>query len=206
VDLSAEAWMALGSLAVAVIAIPVTIWATRTFGNRRRKLLFSYESISLAPATQSEAVGVLKITFRDLPTEDPHLLTIRLQNIGPADVASSHFDASRDVQVKLNCTLYGVVSTTHPRHTISVAAGTRDAVINLSPMLLRRQDSWVIEAVVSGAHKPEIISTLVDTDIVDETVLKRATTLASRMLGESSALAPGLVGAVARTVMSVRRR
>src|ERR1700738_2649754 len=68
-----------------------TVLATRRWGNGRRKLLFEYQSTALIPDASSRSTSLLKVTFRDVAVEDPHLLIVRLKNIGPADSSSAPF-------------------------------------------------------------------------------------------------------------------
>jgi hypothetical protein len=109
----------------------------------------------------------LKVTYRDIEVQDPHLVKITVKNTGPGDVASEHFDARKPLIIKLNCTMFGLTSTTHPTSTASSSIGA-PAVICLGPQLLRRRETWVIEAIVGGQGEPELFSPLIDTDLVNE--------------------------------------
>src|SRR3712207_4896455 len=86
---SVAEWLALGALVVALLALPLTIWATRRWGERRSRLLFTYRSVPLLPRGDRQ---LLKVTYRDLDVPEPHLVTLRLRNVGPKDIASGHFD------------------------------------------------------------------------------------------------------------------
>ena len=157
-------WIALVAVIVAIVGIAVTIFAARRWGNRRRKLLFSYESTSLLPIGAEH--HLLKITYRDIPVKEPHLVTVRVANIGPADIASQHFDAGRSAVVRLNCTMYGLTRNSHPQYTVSRAIGA-EGVIELRPLLLHRGEEWVVEAVTQGDASPTIESPFIDTDVVE---------------------------------------
>jgi hypothetical protein len=157
-------WLALVAVIVAVVGVAVTIFAARRWGNRRRKVLFSYDSTPLLPV--SDERHLLEITYRDIPVKEPHLVTVRVANIGPSDIASQHFDAGRSLVVRLNCTMYGLTSNSHPHCTVSGAIGA-EGVIELRPLLLHRGEEWVVEAVVQGDASPTIESPLIDTDVVD---------------------------------------
>jgi len=150
-------------IAVGVLAIIVGVFAARRWGNRRLRLLFNVTAIPLILGGAQS--GLLKVTFRDIDVDDPHLVTIRLKNVGSADISSERFDAGRPLVVNLNCTMYGVVKTTHPRSTVSTALGA-DGVVQLTPQLIRRGEDRVVQAVVSGPPAPALDSPLVDTDIV----------------------------------------
>lgn len=152
-------------IAIAVVAIVVGVMATRRWGNRRCRLLFDFRSVPLMPLGTPNVRGLLKVTFRDIEVPDPHLITIRFKNVGPADIASDRFDAGEPLAVTLNCKMYGLTSNSHPYATTSTAVGA-NGVITLGPLLLRKGEEIVVEAIVSGASMPDLSSSLVDTDIV----------------------------------------
>lgn len=202
---SLEAKFALGALVVAIVAIPITAWITRRYGTRRKRLLFLFEATSLVPTIKSYAADALKVTYHNVPVDDPHLLTIRVENVGPADVASTHFDSGRPVEVRLNSTLYGMLSATHGEHTVGPAMGTKDAVIELTPLLLKRRDAWVVEVLVSGNPAPRLVSSLIDTDVVTQTAADRVTVVAGNAL---EALTPGfgLTRALDNVLSAIKRK
>jgi hypothetical protein len=160
-------WLAVGALIVATVGIPITVWATRRWGTRRRSVEFSHRSVPIIPKVPAEAKKLLQVTYRDLPVHNPHLLTVSLGNSGPVDIASDHFDAGKPLIVRLNCKMYGIISTTHPQATVSTALGS-EGILSLEPILLKRGEKWTVEAVVSGVPKPELTSPLIDTDVQDK--------------------------------------
>lgn len=163
VTLDLGEWLGIVSLVLVLIFGVLALVAARRYGTRRRKVLFAFSTAPLLPVGQPP--GLLEITYRSFPVPDPHLVTFRVTNVGPLDIASEHFDSNRPLLVRLNCTLYGVTATTHPDQTVSPPLGT-EAVIALEPMLIRRGEEWVIEAVVEGDSMPELESSLIDTDVV----------------------------------------
>lgn len=165
VDLDLNQVLAIIGICVGVAAIIAGVLAARRWGTRRRRLLFEYTSTPLIPKGQT--ADFLKVTYRDFEVEDPHLVRLSLKNVGSVDVATAHFDAGRPLTVALHCTMYGVTSTSHPAATESPAVGT-EASVKLRPTLLPRGQGWVVEAVVGGLPRPEVVSTLVDTDILDK--------------------------------------
>jgi len=163
---SAAEWLALAALVVAVVAIPLTLWATRQWGERRARLLFTYRSVPLLPRGD---IQVLKVTYRDFEVPSPHLVTLRVRNVGPKDVASSHFDQSRPLRIDLKAKFYGLVdaSPVNERGAIEMdAIGTDDGHVSFKPALLRRNQEWTAEVLVSGDSQPELTSSLIDTDVV----------------------------------------
>lgn len=162
---SAEVLTVIGIVS-AVLVGSLAIWGTRRWGTRRRRLLFECNSTSLIPPSE-DTQRLLKVTYRDLEVAEPNLVTVRLRNVGPADIASIHFDAGKPLTIRLNAIMYGLTGGAYPTHnTVSTAVGARGE-IGVGPQLLRRNEEWVFEAVVSGEARPELESPLVDTDIVD---------------------------------------
>jgi hypothetical protein len=158
-------WVGLVALIVALIAIPVTIWATRQWGNRRARLEFLFESVPLLP--ENTRAGLLEVTYRGIPVEDPHLVTVTITNVGPRDLASGMFDRDRPMEVRFNQTFYGLTSVQGGVRAISPAVGASaaDATIELAPGLLKKGDAWAISAVLSGLVEVDLYAPLIDTDI-----------------------------------------
>ena len=101
---------ALAALIVAVVGIPAAVLATRQYGNRRRKLLFDWSATPLIRRRETEDIAV---TYQGEPVKDPHILTLTIANVGPADIGSSHFDGGRPLRIDLlGCYLYGSLKGT----------------------------------------------------------------------------------------------
>jgi hypothetical protein len=156
--------LVLATIAVAILAILATVWATRKWGNRRGLLEFSWDAVPLLPGQQVN--GLLQVTFRDIAVSEPHLVTVILRNVGPRDVPSSAFDGGLPLRVTFDQTFYGLTSS-HGGRVSSPAIGTQVPHSNVewSPNLLKRQEQWVFSAVVSGSVLAELESPLVDTDV-----------------------------------------
>ena len=111
--------------------------------------------------------GLLEVTYRDIPVDKPHLISVILENIGPRDIPSSAFDGGNPISIAFNQTFYGLTSTSGGVRTVSPAVGTpaADAVVQLRPGLLKRGDAWSFSAVLSGPVEVSVDSPLVDTDL-----------------------------------------
>lgn len=162
-DTTFAAWAAL---VVAMVAIPVTIWATRRWGNRRGKISVSISSIALIP----DGSKSLEVTYRDIPVPSPHLVTVVLRNSGPKDISSSMFDSGMPITVSFDSTFYGVTAVHGGIKLISSGVGAMppNSTIGVSPGLLRRKSEWSFSAVVTGPVEVGIESTLIDTDLIEE--------------------------------------
>ncbi len=148
------------------------------------------------------------MTYRDIPVKDPYLLTMRLVNVGPADVASSHFDGGRDLDIDLGCTMYGLLrppTGDGTLTTVSTAVGSSPGVISLQPGLLRRGSEWMVDVVVSGMPSPTLDNPLIDTDVVDPPTyrMQLASSVAWRAAKAALTAVPGVeVTAAALSVVS----
>lgn len=164
-------WLAAAALVVAILAIPITVLATRAYGNRRSRLLFNWNAVPLLPERDED--GLVKVQYRHFDVDRPHLVTISLANIGPTDISSAMFDQGRGIRVDLvNTVFYGVVSSPPPKERGSLtsqAIGSKDSCIVLGPGLLRRGQVWTVEVLVSGEPQTELTSSLINTDIVRST-------------------------------------
>lgn len=161
-------WVPTISLAVAVLAIPATIWATRRWGARRARVEINLEIVPILPTVRPDTLAV---TFVDIPVPDPHLVTFQIRNVGPRDVASADFDGGKHLVVNFSGAFYGVTRARGATVTApAVGARPPKASVHLGPGLLKRGDAWSFTAVVSGGVPPEIHSPLVDTDLVQAAV------------------------------------
>jgi hypothetical protein len=156
--------LTVAGFVLALVAIPVSVIATWHWGNRRRKILFAWEATALVPGAHGSP-GELGVTYRGLPVNDPYLLRLSLLNAGPKDLATADFDNNQPLVIALDCTMYGLLHSSHPRSTLTNALGG-EGVIKLNPVLLRHRDEWSVEAVVGGVPSPEIDSPLIDTAII----------------------------------------
>lgn len=164
-NLSLADWLGIAALVVALVVGAATVLAARQWGNRRRKILFTFNTTALLPKGQES--GPLQITYHNRPVKDPHLVAIHVKNIGPSDIGSQQFDGDRSLKIKLNCTMYGLTSNSHPSSSASTGIADQ-GVLELRPQLLRRGEEWTTEAVVEGEANPELDNPLIDTDTIDE--------------------------------------
>jgi hypothetical protein len=159
------AWIEVASLFVAVLAVLCGALATRQWGNRRRRVLFTSRVRPLATDELSDDDLYVQVTYRGSQLMDAHQVTVSLKNIGPADVTSAHFDGGEPLVVDLGCTTYSMTNSVQ-----SDAVGARsfrgERSVEWRPALLKRGDTWTIDVIVSG--KPWIIpfSPLADTTMV----------------------------------------
>ncbi|MDG4826056.1 hypothetical protein O7635_29765 [Asanoa sp. WMMD1127] len=157
--------LALVGILVAAAAIVTGMYATRRWGTRRRTITLDCVSTPLI-SSQLGAMGrdLLKVTYRDIEVMDPHLVQIRIRNVGPSDVASAHFDGETPLTVELSCRVLGVTNPGPvPAGVTSMGA---QGHITFRPGLLRRNEEWVLGVLVEGNPRPEMVSSLIDTDVI----------------------------------------
>jgi hypothetical protein len=177
--------IAFWALVVALVGIPITIWTTRKWGTRRSKLLVAFSSTGLL-ATQT-ASDNLKVSFRDLPVGDPHLVSVLVKNTGPNDITRDQFDGGKPLGIALNSILYGAVqirsSDGISPGLITGGIGDKNAIVGFQPALLPKGTEWVADFIVSGPATPKVVGRLVNTDIVEgESGITPAVLHAARLL------------------------
>jgi hypothetical protein len=157
--------LALSALVVAVVAIPVAVLATRQWGNRRAQIEFSSSSTPLLPDKVGR--GLLAVTYRDIPVDDPHLVTVSVRNVGPRDISTAMFDSGQSISIRFDQTFYGLTVVSGGAHTLSpgVGASPEEATVLFEPGLLKRGDAWSFSAVLSGPVGVSIEAPLIDTDV-----------------------------------------
>lgn len=155
------------------------------YGNRRRKLMFTWEAVQLMPHKDA-AVGPLEVTYEGVRVADPYLLKIVLKNIGAADIASSHFDQDEPLRVRFPEGFVAILDTDMGAATV---IGIDSDHVSIPPLLLARGDAITIDALIDGHAVPTVVSKIVDTDIVTVdskaivlSALQETTTVASHFV------------------------
>lgn len=158
-------WLGIAALTVAVIVVPVSVWATRQWGNRRANLEISVVATPLLP--EDADPGALEVTYHDIPVTDPHLVTVKFRNTGPRDLTTGTFDGGRPITVAFDQMFYGLTKVEGGIKTVSPAIGTEGsrAVVDVEPNLLKRGDVWSFSAVTTGPVRVSLDAPLIDTDI-----------------------------------------
>jgi hypothetical protein len=182
-----QTWLAWAALAVAVIAVPISILATRQWGSRRARLEVS---VSATPLLPEDSHGLLQVTFRDIAAEKPHLVSVALRNTWPRDIATGTFVAGRSIAVRFNQTFFGLTGTEGGIDAVfpAIGASGEDAVVNIRPGLLKREQAWSFSAVTTGPVDVAVDAPLIDTDVREatSTLDRPEITLRVSMLGISA--------------------
>lgn len=165
VNLSRSDVIAVLGVTVAIVAIVVTVLATRRYGTRRRRLHIDHHAAPMINTVPGYADPKLKVTYEGEEIVNPHLVTLRIINLGPTDITASHFHEGDPLVVTLNCRSYAITGTPYPDST--TFGSLDDGTILLGPRLMKKGEEWIVEVVVSGSPLPTVTSPLVDTDIVD---------------------------------------
>lgn len=160
-------WLGLAALIVAIIGIPITVFATRRWGNRRAKLQLSIESTRLL--AEGDVTEKLEVTFDGNPVKNPYLNTLWIKNSGSRDIPSSAFE--NDLRIKISGRFFEFIDikTNNGVSPVfmsdSIARDTDSSVILVPPRLIPKGTVWMVKFLTSG--KSKIISTdaLLDTDI-----------------------------------------
>lgn len=164
-------WGVVVGVVGAVIGV-VGVLAARRYGTRRRKVLFEWTASPLVPAAERDTSSRLTVSYRDFEVVDPYLLTIRLMNVGPADVASQHFDAGQPFTVDMGCRMYGLLAKpTGDLMTATDAVGA-PGFLRVGPGLLARGKEYAVQIVVSGKPELSFSAPLVDTDVLEPPQLR----------------------------------
>lgn len=164
-------WLGWTALLVAIVSVPVTVWGTRQWGNRRARLEVSVNATPLLPGDTRQ--GLLEVTFRDIPVRDPQLVSVSLRNIGPRDLSTQTFDSGRPVAVRFDNTFYGLTQVDGGVEVQAPSIGTSGeaAVVSLKPGLLKRGQAWSFSAITTGPVQVTVDAPLIDTDIREPTLL-----------------------------------
>lgn len=160
-------WLGFASIIVALAIGVGAILAARKWGTRRGKLLVAYSSTGLL--VDQTSTDQIKVTFQNLPVEDPHLVSLLIKNIGSRDITREQFDGDSPLIIGLNCTLFGIVqcksSDGTPPTTVLDLTGPKVDAVGFKPALIPRGTEWTVDCIVSGLPTPRVQGRLVDVDI-----------------------------------------
>jgi len=165
--------LAIVAIVVAVAAGALGVWAARRYGNRRGKILLTWEYTPLMPSIPEDASGKLRVTYNDAPVTEPHLVLLRLQNVGSKDLTSGDFNEKQSLPVNLNCRVEGLLTSNRPQHVraVQIEAPAPKGLIEIAPLLLKRRQVLAVTAIVSGRPRIEVepdSEPLINVDIIDK--------------------------------------
>lgn len=149
---------------LAVLAVVIPAWVTWRSGNRRPRLEVVVRVERFGSVSKGRIFKGLTVANFNVPIETLYVVTIFLENVGAADVATRHFDGR-----SLRLTLLSPVLTVWSEASASIvgsAADDPEGVVEIPPMLIKRRASLVAEILVSGKPTPKFLGELVDADIV----------------------------------------
>ncbi|MFF2842517.1 hypothetical protein [Paenarthrobacter sp. NPDC057981] len=169
-----------------VIGAIITWFFSWKYGNRRRKLLFTWEAVQLMP-DNGVANGGLEVSYEGTPVQDPYLVKVTIKNLGPSDISTRHFDSGQMLKVMFPA---GYVSTMDTDVAATPTIRLGPDFLGIPPLLLKRGAAINLDVLVDGPTTPNLDSPIVDTDIVRADaraiavgVVQQSTTLTVDSLG-----------------------
>lgn len=184
--LGVSEWLAIGGIIVGLGAII----GARRWGNRRNKLLFTWEVLQLV--SQGSRARGLVVSYNDEKVSDPRLVQVTLKNLGPSDIKSEDFDSMNDLEVFVETISSDptelfvpvreggdIIDVLDMRTQDGEAVGRIEAFkVNaysamVAPRLIRRGASVTIDFLVDGPVEVSLESPLINTDVVYQKNAKR---------------------------------
>ena len=151
-------------LAVASIGAGAYYFA---YGKRRRKLEISALKASLITAT-ARRENNLKVSFNEHHVGDPNIVTIKITNIGPKDIASKDFDAEKPVKIGLGALVVSRLQM-HDNEIANfseISEDSRHLLIN--PGKIAAGKTYSLRLLVDGDPRFELVDNpLIDTDVIN---------------------------------------
>lgn len=189
-----------------IIGSAITWFFSWKYGNRRRKLLFTWDAVQLMPNHEA-AGGELEVSYEGQRLKDPYILKITLKNMGPTDITTAHFDNARPLQIKFPD---GYVATIDGDMGAAEAVELGSDYLGVHPVLLKRGEPIFLDVLVDGPTIPYVNSSIIDTDVVTADAKDVALNIVEQTVGltaEGFVLgAPGLkaVGQLAKRIATRR--
>lgn len=163
-----------------IVGIIFTVWGARQWGTRTRKLQVLQDATRLLVG--GDLQEELVVTYKGVPVVDPHLVTLRLRNIGPRDITrAENFDGEKPLLFALHGDFYGLVevgSNDGTEPTFFTAADSSSNgygdVLGFRPAHIPKGTQWVVKFIASGPSYLERRGPLVETKIIDGETTSRA--------------------------------
>lgn len=158
---SSDVWAVIG-VAVAAIAIPVTVWSQFASARHRRTRL-RWKSFGVAPLGQSE-VPLLEMVYNGLALTDPHLVSIGLYCDGENDIPSTVFDQQEPLVFDLGAPIVAEIRA--ETGSLLIRTASLDTQILFEPFHFPRRTAIVVTYMVDGPPDVSLTAShLVDVDI-----------------------------------------
>jgi hypothetical protein len=177
-----ENWMAI---LLAAAGIGGSIFAAWKWGKRQGKLVFTATATPILAIrdiyAQHGLEGKVVLSVGGTPLDDPHVLRLRLENVGHHDISSDHFDSGKPIAICLGATQFTAnmrarlgshQDKVHSfRMQISMSSGPdgqkQDSIswVDVHPHLIKRRGFWETEILMSGEPNITLTDSIIDTDI-----------------------------------------
>ncbi|MFB8281874.1 hypothetical protein [Nocardia colli] len=152
-------WIKLGGVILTGIGLIAGVYYF-VANRRRNRVQITIAAQSLI--TDASAAHSLEVRYDGQEVKDPHAVLVTLENIGPKDVRSADFDGRSSLLINLEAKILSLTSA-------SVSGGpsftAHETFISLKPTLLPKHRQIRATVVVDGKVKPQVKSSLADTDV-----------------------------------------
>ncbi|MGW4336615.1 hypothetical protein ACWEK5_27965 [Rhodococcus koreensis] len=105
------------------------------------------------------------MSYADREVENPHLLVLTLENLGPKDIVSADFDQQRPIRISVGAAVIGGGNDgPETDNNLSFVASERE--VTISPTLLSLRHPHTISLITDGSPSPKMTGAVRDCDLV----------------------------------------
>jgi hypothetical protein len=154
-------------LALASLLVGVHQYRQNKKRTGRTVLQVSVVSRPLWPFTARPAGAYLQV--EGTLVQNPYLVTIEIECLGPKDIKRSDFDDDRPLEIQLGAPLVTIAAS-----DLDPVGKSGDWILALEPQLLKAHKRFTVEAVTEGVPAPNVEANfLIDIDPVVDIELDR---------------------------------
>ncbi|WP_030833371.1 hypothetical protein [Streptomyces hygroscopicus] len=206
-------WQFVITIVVGIAVGVLAAWATLRASNLKRKLVWWVQSNTpLMSVPQGSADGVLAVTWRGIPIDNPRIVELVIANRGQRDITSAMFHNNEPIQFDFGATVYMILDVTtapsgstvpslHPgpvriraTHPPRAEGSTR---LELEPSLLSRRQMVTVVVLLSGDEEPVtcVAAPLVDVQFKEGRADEEGAPSASLRMRLTAAVVAGVTSA-----------
>lgn len=135
------------STILALISIVLT-FITYLFQRTRKRIIYELVSDALL-SSDDQFGGKLKVSFNDEPLDEPHILTLKISNIGNIDLKPSDFVGNKALSFDFKCTKVVTASLREAPDGREVDFEPISNSLMIKPFLLNSGDAILLEIVLT---------------------------------------------------------
>ncbi len=156
--------IAIAGLVLTAVGLLAGVFYAKQGGRRRNHLVVSVKSQPMIVERNTKAGSAVSLRYADQVVEDPHLITVMMECVGPTDITSADFDQGKPVTIAFDVPMIALLRS----DGLDISETYRATSIDVRPSLLPKGKTFIVSAITDGEPQPRVNAHLIDTDVIDK--------------------------------------